>query len=91
MLSRRPYSENDLFAIWRFSVAHRGEFDVCLHKESGRLTVAGNGCSALQATGFESNEDRQSRIASFVREQELELTDGSPALEPEAPAMAMGM
>jgi hypothetical protein len=86
----RPFSENDLFAIWRFSVLNRGAFDVCLHKASGRWTVAGNGCSALRATRFESDEERQARIVSFVREKGLELTDGSPAVEPE-PELVMGM
>ncbi|MGY3581895.1 hypothetical protein ACVIGB_000033 [Bradyrhizobium sp. USDA 4341] len=86
----RPYSENDLFAIWRFSVLNRGEFDVCLHKESGRWTVAGKGCTALMPTAFESDEERQQRIVDFVRESGLEFTDGGLAVEPE-PAMDMGM
>lgn len=90
MASRRPFSENDLFALWRFQVANRGEFDVCLHKESGRWTVAGHGCSALRATPFESDEERQQRIIAFARDCELELMSGVLATEPDAaPAMAM--
>lgn len=86
---RRPYSENDLFALWRFQVANRGEFDVCLHKESGRWTVSGQGCSALRATPLETVEERQQRIIAFARDCELVLTDGSLAAEPGAPAMVM--
>lgn len=85
----RPFGDSELIAMWRLTLPNSGMFDVCLHKASGRWTVHGRGGAALRAAGPETDEERQMRIRSFVREVGLELTDGRPAIEPERLSMAM--